>query len=129
MKKNTWNVRRLVNKSFVPSAQRTSVLYCRLTDFIFRVSHEVWSYDKFSVDRQLHKTTLSSIVYLWIILQNCQDLKYFRDILDLKETTSDVKTVFCHVHKQENFIGQFYWLVLFIVEIFTGQYFSCLKKM
>ena len=24
---------------------------------IFRVSHKVWSYDKFSVDRQLHKTT------------------------------------------------------------------------
>ena len=31
-KKNTWNIRRLVDKSFVPSAQRTSVLYCRLTD-------------------------------------------------------------------------------------------------
>ena len=33
MKKNTWNIRRLVDESFVPSAQRTSVLYCRLTDF------------------------------------------------------------------------------------------------
>ena len=32
-KKNTWNFRRLVDESFVPSAQRTSVLYCRLTDF------------------------------------------------------------------------------------------------
>ena len=32
-KKNTWNIRRLVDKSFVPSAQRTSVLYCRLMDF------------------------------------------------------------------------------------------------
>ena len=31
-KKNTWNVRRLVNESFVPLAQRTSVLYCRLSD-------------------------------------------------------------------------------------------------
>ena len=31
--KNTWNVRRLVNESFVPSAQQTSVLYCRLSDF------------------------------------------------------------------------------------------------
>ena len=30
--KNTWNVRRLVDESFVPSAQRTSVLYCRLSD-------------------------------------------------------------------------------------------------
>ena len=29
----TWSVRRLVNESFVPSAQQTSVLYCRLSDF------------------------------------------------------------------------------------------------
>ena len=32
-KKNTWNIKRLVDDSFVPSAQRTSVLYSRLTDF------------------------------------------------------------------------------------------------
>ena len=32
-KKNAWNVRRLVHELFVPSAQRTSVLYCRLSDF------------------------------------------------------------------------------------------------
>ena len=33
MKKNTWNVRRLVDESLVPSAQQTSVSYCRLSDF------------------------------------------------------------------------------------------------
>ena len=34
MKKNdTWNIRRLVDESFVPSAQQTSILYCRLSDF------------------------------------------------------------------------------------------------
>ena len=32
-KGNTWSIRRLVDKSFVPSAQRTSILYCRLSDF------------------------------------------------------------------------------------------------
>ena len=33
MKKNTWNVRHLIDESFVPSAQRTSViLCCRLSD-------------------------------------------------------------------------------------------------
>ena len=31
--KNTWNIRSLVDESFVPSAQRTSILYCRLMDF------------------------------------------------------------------------------------------------
>ena len=29
----TWNVRHLVDESFVPSTQQTSVLYCRLSDF------------------------------------------------------------------------------------------------
>ena len=31
--KNTWNVRRLADELFVPTAQRTSVFYCRLSDF------------------------------------------------------------------------------------------------
>ena len=31
-KKKNWNIKRLVDGSFVPSAQRTSVLYSRLTD-------------------------------------------------------------------------------------------------
>ena len=32
-KNNAWNIRRLVDESFVPASQRTIVLYCRLTDF------------------------------------------------------------------------------------------------
>ena len=32
-KTNTWNIRRLVNDSFVPSGRRTSLLNCKLTDF------------------------------------------------------------------------------------------------
>jgi hypothetical protein len=35
MKKNTWNVKRLVDDSFVPSAQQTSKLYSGLTDFLY----------------------------------------------------------------------------------------------
>ena len=30
---NAWNIRHLVDESFVPANQQTSVLYCRLTDF------------------------------------------------------------------------------------------------
>jgi len=33
-KNNTWNIRSLVDGSFVPSAQGTGVLFCRLTDFM-----------------------------------------------------------------------------------------------
>ena len=32
-KKNTWNVKHLVDDSFVPLAQGTSILYSRLLDF------------------------------------------------------------------------------------------------
>jgi hypothetical protein len=38
-KNNTWNIRNLVNELFVPLAQWTSVLFCRLTDF--RSMHSV----------------------------------------------------------------------------------------
>ena len=31
-KNNNWNMRHLVNNLFVPFAQQTSVLYCRLSD-------------------------------------------------------------------------------------------------
>ena len=38
--KNTWNVSRLVNKLFVPSARQTSVLCCRLLDlWSFGIRH------------------------------------------------------------------------------------------
>ena len=33
-KKNTWNVKRLVDDLFVPLAHQTSILYSRLADFI-----------------------------------------------------------------------------------------------
>ena len=32
-KDDTWNIRCLVDESFVPITQQTSVLYCRLSDF------------------------------------------------------------------------------------------------
>ena len=40
-KNNTWNIRRLVDDSFVPSSNRPGVIYCRLTDF----STECQDYD------------------------------------------------------------------------------------
>ena len=38
-KNNTWNIRRLVDDSFVPSSKQPSVLYCKLTDFKLRKWH------------------------------------------------------------------------------------------
>ena len=39
-KNNTWNIRCLVDDSFVPSSKRPSVLYCKLTDFWTRKASE-----------------------------------------------------------------------------------------
>ena len=36
-KNKAWNIRRLVNDSLGPSSQRTSVVYCKLTDFTSRL--------------------------------------------------------------------------------------------
>ena len=33
IKNNTWNIRLLVDDSFVPSSKQPSIIYCRLTDF------------------------------------------------------------------------------------------------
>ena len=38
-KKNTWNVRRFVDELFVPSAQQTSILCCRLSDSKFDLKY------------------------------------------------------------------------------------------
>ena len=37
VKKNTWNIRLLVDDSFVPSSKQPSVIYCRLTDFTSKI--------------------------------------------------------------------------------------------
>ena len=46
MKKNTWNVRRLVDEPFFASAQRTSVLYCRLSDFKYTIKDSYYGNPK-----------------------------------------------------------------------------------
>ena len=76
MKKNTWNVRRLVNESFVPSNQQTSVLYCRLSDFNWRLClfnkyvPTLYNGDLFYVDSFPHQEK-GTIVFC---LYNCSDI-------------------------------------------------------
>ena len=38
-KNNAWNIRHLVDESFFPAIKQTSVLYCRLSDFLSSVVH------------------------------------------------------------------------------------------
>ena len=44
---NTWNIRLLVDDSFVPSSKQPSVIYCRLTDF-WSLHNFVGSLESFS---------------------------------------------------------------------------------
>ena len=89
MKKNTWNFKRLVDDSFVPLAQRTSVLYSRLTDFIihskiklqkdfgsivslphqFRQNTMIWTIDLYGLGYALlaHPYFKKSLVWLFSV--------------------------------------------------------------
>ena len=46
--KNTWDIRRLVNDSFIPSSKRPSVLHCKLTDF-FSMSLKVGNLEQSTI--------------------------------------------------------------------------------
>ena len=39
-KNNIWNIRRLVDDSFVPSSKRPSIWYCKLTNFNWEISRQ-----------------------------------------------------------------------------------------
>ena len=47
IKKNTWNIRLLVDDSFVPLSKQPSVIYCRLTDFqcVIKTKHVAAQFD------------------------------------------------------------------------------------
>ena len=62
-KKNTWNIRRLVNDSFGPSSKQTSVICCKLTDFKLR-RYEVTFDDNINVMYML-KLFLQSKQLTW----------------------------------------------------------------
>ena len=61
-KKNNWNVRRLVDESFVPLANRTSILYCRLSDFM-----NGSTFDEF-INCILER--LSGLFLYWLVYEN-----------------------------------------------------------
>ena len=42
-KNNAWNIRRLVDDSFVPSSKQPSILYCKLTDFKSWYCYWLWT--------------------------------------------------------------------------------------
>ena len=41
-KNNAWNIRRMVDESFVPASQQASILHCRLSDFKFYCLSTNW---------------------------------------------------------------------------------------
>ena len=72
MKKDiTWNIRRLVDESFVLTPQRTSTLYCRLTDS-WRVHLKISENFFF---REANKAMISKLKYCKQIDWGCMKLK------------------------------------------------------
>ena len=72
-KNNTWNIRRLVDRSFVPSVQQTSVFFCRLTDF--STVQLCGVYLQFAAAP--HSTPCASLIYsLWRKLERGKGKKF-----------------------------------------------------
>ena len=63
---NTWNIRHLVDNSFVPSAQQTSVLYCRLTD-----SKWIYLWGRFISSIVKPSFDMAFFQYFWRFTQIC----------------------------------------------------------
>ena len=57
-KNNAWNIRCLVNESFVPASHRASVLYCRLSDF-------TWQFRKVSLTPLVWVNSISRLKDVW----------------------------------------------------------------
>ena len=68
-KNNTWNIRRLVDKSFVPANQRTSVLYCRLSDFLQHLGYTTMTAP--SIPTALSERKQSEINCFYFCLTQC----------------------------------------------------------
>ena len=67
-KKNAWNIRRLVDESFVPSTQRASVLYWRLSILVFLLVNFsiVLCFNTVSL-----KQTIVKLIVTLLVLKNC----------------------------------------------------------
>ena len=67
--KKNWNVRRFGDKLFVPSAQQTSVLYCRLSDLLtmgsFLMSIKMDKRRDWLVDSKLSERPLAVSRWIW----------------------------------------------------------------
>ena len=76
MEKKTWNFRRLVNESFVQSAQRTSVLYCRLSRHFSVLSHEYKFSCLFQTSWKQKLLVVMKGSMLWMQSQICVENKF-----------------------------------------------------
>ena len=79
-KDNALNIRRLVDESFVPATQRTSVLYCRLSDFKLPLQIEKKSHLQMAKRFYIWKLSLviSAVISTFVIIcrRNGFSLKY-----------------------------------------------------
>ena len=64
---DTWNIICLVNELFVPSAQQTNVLYCRLTDFSIRSDGRLFGWSTCNVCFKKTGTKCSSALLLHFV--------------------------------------------------------------
>ena len=105
-KNNAWNIRHLVDESFVPATQRTSVLYCRLLDLWPMTAISMWQSRKDHLKGPISPNLilLDNLKYFRIMHKLPQWLKMLKD---WKYSTCDQNTnwkgCICQIVRRGNF--------------------------
>ena len=77
-KKQSWNIRHLIDESFDPSAKQTSVLYCKLSDFMSMLALQSW------ITIDFYEMTL--------VLASCHSVAKMDDFLSRMQATKQTDT-------------------------------------
>ena len=90
-KSSTWNIRCLVDDSFVPSSKRPSVSYCKLTDFCILTSVEV-ILGQLSTESSVYAlcSKMSTKTVLFLIVLNLKNVTMTALFLRMKFTIDEI---------------------------------------
>ena len=94
-KNNTWNIKCLVDESFVPATQRSSILYSRLSDFRFQ---SLW------LARSIPKSESRHTKALWH-LRLCLCLTVAKIASEMIVKIKEKKALLCFSTKRSLFLG------------------------
>ena len=103
-KNNSWNIRRLVDKSFVPSSQQTSLLFCRLTFSDETIQEIVGIFETNSIEIRLQQSEVNGLYEIGSMMEHscCPNV---RMSFDDKFNVSSSKVEIVYKERQVTFLS------------------------